>query len=96
MFKLNGYIRSDPDAKRFMWGFTHLSDAQIDELAAYFSSRTPPVGVPGDRLLVDDGRKIFISGIPDKGVPSCSACHGARGEDDSRAGAAFLEASSPP
>jgi cytochrome c553 len=74
------HLRSDPNAKRFMWGFSHLSDAQIEQLATYFSSRPPPAGVPGDRLLIDSGRTIFVSGIPDKGVPACSACHGAHGE----------------
>lgn len=74
------HLRSDPNAKRFMWGFTHLSDEQIEQLATYFASRPPPAGVPGDRLLVDDGRTIFISGIPDKGVSACSACHGTGGE----------------
>ncbi|WP_233888963.1 c-type cytochrome [Paraburkholderia flagellata] len=72
--------RSDPNAKRYMWGFTHLSDAQIEQLAAYFSSRPPPAGERGDPLLVNSGRTIFVSGLPDKGVPACSACHGAHGE----------------
>jgi cytochrome c553 len=74
------HVRSDPNGKRFMWGFSHLSDTQIDQLATYFSSRPPPAGVPGDRPLVDNGRAIFVSGIPDRGVPACSACHGAHGE----------------
>lgn len=74
------HLRSDPNARKFMWGFTHLSDEQIEQLATYFSSRPPPAGVPGDRLVIGDGRTIFISGIPDKGVPACSACHGSRGE----------------
>ena len=72
--------RSDPNARKYMWGFTHLSDEQIDQLATYFSSQPPPAGVSGDRRFVEDGRSIFLSGIPDKGVPACSACHGAHGE----------------
>lgn len=74
------HLRSDPNAKKFMWGFSHLSDTQIDQLATYFSSRPPPTGVPGNSLLIDDGKTIFTSGIPDKGVPACSACHGTHGE----------------
>ncbi|WP_081771848.1 c-type cytochrome [Paraburkholderia nodosa] len=74
------HLRSDPNAKRYMWGFTHLSDAQIEQLAVYFSSRPPPAGGLGDPRLVDHGKTIFVSGIPDKGVPACSACHGAHGE----------------
>ena len=80
LMDFRAHLRSDPNAQRFMWGFSHLSDAQIDQLATYFSSRPPPTGVPGDRLLIDDGKTIFTSGIPTKGVPACSACHGAHGE----------------
>jgi cbb3-type cytochrome c oxidase subunit III len=74
------HARSDPNAKRFMWGFTHLSEAQIDELAAYFSSQQPVLGESGDRALIDEGRAIFASGLPDKGVAACISCHGQHGE----------------
>ncbi|MDS0796322.1 cytochrome c4 [Burkholderia pseudomultivorans] len=74
------HARADPNAKRFMWGFTHLTDAQIDELATYFSSQTPTLGEGGDRVLLDAGRAIFMSGLPDKGVAACAGCHGQHGE----------------
>lgn len=80
LMDFRAHLRSDPNAKRFMWGFSHLTDTQIDQLAAYFTNRPPPAGVPGDRRLIEDGKTIFTSGIPDKGVPACSACHGAHGE----------------
>jgi cytochrome c553 len=80
LMDFRAHLRSDPNVRKFMWGFTHLSDEQIEQLATYYSSRSPPAGVHGDRLAIDDGRTIFISGIPDKGVPACSACHGLRGE----------------
>jgi cytochrome c553 len=72
--------RSDPNAIRYMWGFTHLSEAQIEELATYFSRQAPPQGDPGDRLLVEKGRTIFASGRPDKGLAACRSCHGMHGE----------------
>ncbi|EEA03525.1 cytochrome c, class I [Burkholderia sp. H160] len=80
LMDFRAHRRSDPNAKRYMWGFTHLSDAQIEQLATYFSSRPPSAGGPDDPLLVENGRAIFVSGLPDKGVPACSACHGAHGE----------------
>ncbi|KXU84925.1 cytochrome C [Paraburkholderia monticola] len=80
LMDFRAHRRSDPNAKRYMWGFTHLSDAQIEQLATYFSSRPPPEGDAGDPLLVANGKVIFMSGLPDKGVPACSACHGAHGE----------------
>jgi cbb3-type cytochrome c oxidase subunit III len=76
--------RADPNAKRFMWGFTHLSDAQIEELATYFSGQHTALGEPGDRALIDEGRKIFASGLPDKGMAACVSCHGQHGEGAGR------------
>ncbi|MGF6781369.1 c-type cytochrome [Paraburkholderia sp. GAS334] len=78
------HARTDPNAKRFMWGFTHLSEAQIDELATYFSSQQPAMGEPGDRALMGEGKAIFVSGLPDKGVASCASCHGQHGEGTSQ------------
>ncbi|MBN3787818.1 c-type cytochrome [Burkholderia sp. Ac-20353] len=78
------HARSDPNAKRFMWGFTHLTDTQIDELATYFSSQPVTLGEADDRALVNAGREIFVSGLPDKGVAACIACHGQHGEGMNR------------
>jgi cytochrome c553 len=66
LMDFRAHLRSDQNVRKFMWGFTHLSDEQIEQLATYYSSRSPPAGVHGDRLVIDDGRTIFISGIPDK------------------------------
>ena len=63
-----------------MWGFTHLSEAQIDELAAYFSSQKAALGESGDQSLIGEGKAIFVSGLPDKGVAACVSCHGQHGE----------------
>ncbi|KVQ98075.1 c-type cytochrome [Burkholderia ubonensis] len=77
-FKL--HTRADPNAKRYMWGFTHLTDAQIDELATYFSSQSTTLGDIGDLALIGAGKAIFESGLPDKGVSACIGCHGQHGE----------------
>src|SRR5215469_11426347 len=70
------HARSDPNAQRFMWGFTNLTDKQIDELATYFSSQSVALGEAGDLALINEGRAIYHSGLPDKGVAACVACHG--------------------
>lgn len=72
--------RADPNAKKYMWGFRHLSDSQIQQIAAYFSSQPPPLATPGDPLSVEKGRAIYSAGLPSLGVPACSACHGMHGE----------------
>jgi cytochrome c553 len=74
------HSRADPNAKRFMWGFTHLSETQIEEIATYYSDQPAAPGEPGDRTLIDQGRTIFAFGLPDKGVAACSSCHGQHGE----------------
>ncbi|MBN3789484.1 c-type cytochrome [Burkholderia sp. Ac-20353] len=77
---LRNRARSDPHAKTFMWGFTHLTDAQIGEIANWFSSQPPVMGSPGNPITMEQGRAIFFSGLPDKGVPACTTCHGQNGE----------------
>ncbi|MEM5405693.1 MULTISPECIES: c-type cytochrome [Paraburkholderia] len=74
------HSRADPNAQRFMWGFTHLTDAQIDELATYFSSQPAVLGEASDLALINEGSAIYHSGLPDKGVSACVACHGQHGE----------------
>ncbi|TDN62045.1 c-type cytochrome [Paraburkholderia sp. BL10I2N1] len=78
------HARADPNARRFMWGFTHLTEEQIDDLAAYFSSQPADLGEVADRALVNEGKAIFTSGLPDKGVASCVSCHGQHGEGVNR------------
>jgi cytochrome c553 len=75
------HSRADPNAKKFMWGFTHLTDTQINELATYFSSQqAAALGEHGNRRLVSEGRAIYAFGLPDKGVAACVSCHGQHGE----------------
>ncbi|PRC93196.1 c-type cytochrome [Solimicrobium silvestre] len=76
--------RSDPEGFEYMWGLSsHLSDAQINGLASYFSSLPPPSGnvdKAGTPAMLTDGRTIFEQGIEAQSVPACSACHGAHAE----------------
>jgi cytochrome c553 len=78
-FKSHG--RSDPAGFEYMWGISaRLSDDQIDGLAAYFSSQSPPQGKSGNQTLLKEGQKIFEQGIVANNTPACSGCHGAHGE----------------
>ncbi len=59
-----------------------LSDQDIADLTAYFSSQTP-AGDPWagvDASLVELGQKIFTVGNHDSGVIACAVCHGVNGE----------------
>lgn len=55
-----------------------LSDQDMKDLAAYFSSQTMRVG-SANKAFVEKGEHLFRGGIPDKGVPACAGCHGPAG-----------------
>lgn len=56
----------------------NLSDQDMKDLAAYFSSQIMQVG-SADKALVDQGERLFRGGIRAKGVPACTGCHGPAG-----------------
>ena len=79
-FRAHG--RLDPAGFEYMWGLSrHLTDAQVEGLAAYFSAQ-PPAPNPGrsDPALVAKGKAIFEGGNPDKNLPACKVCHGDRAQ----------------
>lgn len=55
-----------------------LSDQDMKDLAAYFSPQTLRVG-SANKALVEQGEHLFRGGIPAKGVPACTSCHGPAG-----------------
>jgi cytochrome c553 len=74
--------RADPDAQAYMWGMAaQLSDAQISELAVYFSKQSAPApGKSGSPAAVARGKQVFEEGVPARQIPPCASCHGAHGE----------------
>jgi cytochrome c553 len=70
--------RRDPQAATYMWGLTRsLTDAQIDELAAYYAAQAPrPHSVPASiETTIAAGQSIYLRGTGGK-APACVACHG--------------------
>lgn len=55
-----------------------LSDQDMDNLAAYFSSQTMSQGA-ADKSLVEEGQKLYRGGNPTTGVAACIGCHGPTG-----------------
>ena len=74
--------RSDPAGFEYMWGLSrHLTDAQIDGIAAYFSSQAAvPNPSHADPAVIARGREIFDKGIAGRELPPCASCHGDRGQ----------------
>lgn len=56
-----------------------LSDQDMADLAAYFSSQTIKPGV-ADAATVADGERLYRAGNRLTDVPACMACHGPAGE----------------
>jgi len=63
----------------------NLSDQDIEDIAAYFSSKKASVN-QAKKDLVAKGEQIFRGGIRDKGVPACAACHAPNGIGNAPAG----------
>ena len=61
---------------RLMFGVAHaLSPTLIAGLAKHFGGLNPkPLG-GAPKQLVAAGKKIFDEGVPEVGIPQCSACH---------------------
>ena len=56
-----------------------ISDQDIQDIAAWFSSQTVKGGV-ADKGMLDAGFKLWRAGNAKTGVPACMACHGPAGE----------------
>lgn len=59
---------------------TGLSDEDIADLAAYYSSLPAVQGVADESADLAKGSEIFQGGSADAGIPACSACHGPAGK----------------
>ena len=63
-----------------MYGMSvNLTDQDILDLAAYYASQ-PSTGSKTPSQYVDLGTQIYRGGLPDKGVPACTACHSPNGK----------------
>jgi len=74
--------RSVPEMAGIVAG---MSDQDLADVSAYFSSQTLKAGV-ADEALVSLGERIYRAGNAEEGVPACMACHGPAGEGNPLAG----------
>lgn len=56
-----------------------LSEEEMRDLAAYYAEQPQKTMGAADEERVERGEKIYLGGIPNKGVAACVACHGPRG-----------------
>ncbi|MBF2754393.1 MAG: cytochrome c4 [Gammaproteobacteria bacterium AqS3] len=55
-----------------------LSDQDLKALAKYFSDQPMATGSTDPELL-DQGRRIYMGGSHERGIPACTACHSPTG-----------------
>jgi cytochrome c553 len=74
--------RGDHAAHEYMWGVAAtLSDDVVTALAEHFAALAPAAGIAGGNPeAVAKGRTLFEKGSPERGLPSCTGCHGAHAE----------------
>jgi len=68
-----------------------LTDADIADLAAFFSTQTP-TGSESDPSYWKAGEKLYRAGDGARGIPACAACHGPVGRGNPAAGYPALQA----
>jgi cytochrome c553 len=56
----------------------NLNDADMRDLAVYFSAQTPTAGTAASAspALVRKGKTLFLEGDSARGTPPCQGCHG--------------------
>jgi cytochrome c553 len=74
--------RGDHAAHEYMWGIAAtLSDDIVVALAEYFATQKPAAGiVASNPAAAARGRELFEKGSPERGLPTCTGCHGANAE----------------
>jgi cytochrome c553 len=61
-----------------------LSSADMANLAVYFATQRSAPGAVTQPALLALGKKIYLEGNPDSGVPSCDGCHEENGAGSAR------------
>jgi cbb3-type cytochrome c oxidase subunit III len=74
--------RQVPEMIGFVMG---LTETDIADIAAYYATQTAGGGA-ADPALVEAGKRIFLGGNEETGVPACIACHSADGKGMAAAG----------
>jgi cytochrome c553 len=52
-----------------------LKPSDVAPLANYFAAQKMSPGVVTDKPLAEAGRRVFMDGNEDTGVPACAGCH---------------------
>jgi cbb3-type cytochrome c oxidase subunit III len=79
-FKVKPGAKQAERANAVMAGFSAaLSDADMRNVAAYYSAQTLKPSAARNKDIVELGKSIYRGGIPAKNVPACAGCHSPNG-----------------
>lgn len=68
-----------------------LTDEAIEDVAAYYAAQTP-TGLEADPATVEAGEILYRGGDRERGIPSCTSCHGPSGLGNPASGYPALRA----
>ena len=69
------------EARTNMIGIAHeITAEEVEASSGWYASQLPAGGRPGNLALIDEGRGIFLKGLPSQGVLACQTCHGANAQ----------------
>lgn len=71
LIEIRDGVRNVPQMAGIVAG---MSDQDMADLAAYFSTQDPNLG-QADPELAEQGEELYRAGNLAKGIPACSACH---------------------
>jgi len=81
LLSFKSHVRDNPYSKQFMWGAAaNLTKEMAHGFAVYLSELPPSAANDGNGTLTDEGRSIYVEGIPQSNVVSCIVCHGPNAE----------------
>lgn len=79
-FKVREGAKKAERENAIMAGFAAgLSEDDVRNVAAYFSSQKPVGSYAQRKELLADGQRIFRAGVPERGIPACVGCHSPNG-----------------
>ena len=78
-FKAQGGKKAERENPIMAGMVANLSDADMKNVAAYFSERTLKPDVAQDKNLAAIGQKLYRGGNAATGVVACAGCHGPSG-----------------
>lgn len=73
--QLNEYLAGKRKNDMMAPVLASLKPEDVEPLAAWFGSQKPAPGKVEDAGLAEVGKKIYVDGNPDAGVPACMGCH---------------------